>query len=62
VGFWGTPGGFHDIQRSAQMLKVPMDVPPEPFAFAPLLVIVLAALVALVAVLLVLRFLRRGNR
>jgi hypothetical protein len=44
------------------MLKGPMDVAPEPFAFAPLLIIVLAALLALVAVLLVLRLLRRGNR
>ena len=44
------------------MLKVAMDVAPEPFAFAPLLIIVLAALVALVAVVLVMRFLRKGNR
>ena len=43
------------------MLKVGMDVAPEPFAFAPLLIIVLAALAALVVVVFVTRFLRKGK-
>jgi hypothetical protein len=52
----------YDAHQELRMLKVPMDVGPEPFAFAPLLIIMLAALVAMVAVLLVMRFLRKGDK
>ena len=44
------------------MLKAAMDVAPEPFAFAPLLIILLAAGVAVVVGLFLVRFVRRGNK
>ena len=44
------------------MLKVVLDVAPEPFAFAPLLIILLVAVVALVVVVFLLRFARKGDR
>jgi hypothetical protein len=43
------------------MLKVGMDIAPEPLALAPLLIIVLAAVVALVVVVVVTRFMRKGK-
>jgi hypothetical protein len=43
------------------MLKVGMDIAPGPFAFAPLLIIVLAAVVALVVVVFIARFMRKGK-
>jgi hypothetical protein len=43
------------------MLKVGMDVAPEQFSFAPLLIIVVAALVAMVVVIFVARFMRKGK-
>ena len=43
------------------MLKVGIDVAPEPFAFAPLLIIVLAAVGALVVGVFLARFLRKGK-
>ncbi len=44
------------------MLKAAMDVAPEPFNFAPLLIILLAAGLALVVALVLVRFLRRGHK
>ena len=44
------------------MLKAAMDVAPEPFNFAPLLIILLVAGVALVVALVLVRFVRRGRR
>jgi hypothetical protein len=44
------------------MLKPAMDVAPEPFGFAPLLIIVLVALVALVVALVLVRLVRKGGR
>jgi hypothetical protein len=44
------------------MLKTAMDVAPEPFAFAPLLIVLLVAGVALVVAVVLVRFLRRGRR
>jgi len=43
------------------MLKA-MDVAPEPFAFAPLVIILLVAGVALVAANFLVRFLRKGHK
>jgi hypothetical protein len=43
------------------MLKVGMDIAPLPFAFAPLLIIVLAAVVALVVVVFVARLMHKGK-
>jgi hypothetical protein len=44
------------------MLKTAMDVAPAPFAFAPLLIILLVAGVALVVAVVLVRFLRRERR
>jgi hypothetical protein len=44
------------------MLKAALDVAPEPFAFAPLLIIVLVAGLALVVALVLVRLLRKGRR
>ena len=44
------------------MLKVGMDVAPEPFAFAPLLIIVLAAVGAVIVAIFVARLLRKASR
>ena len=44
------------------MLKVVMDVAPEPFSFAPLLLVLLVAAVALVTAIFLVRFRRRGDR
>ena len=38
---------------------VALDVAPEPFAFAPILILLLLAFVAVVLVVFLLRFLRR---
>ena len=43
-------------------MKVVLDVAPEPFAFAPLLIILLVGVVALVAVVLLLRYVRKGDK
>jgi hypothetical protein len=44
------------------MLKAAMDVAPEPFAFAPLLIILLVAGVALVVAIVLVRFVRKGDK
>ena len=44
------------------MLKPAMDVAPEPFAFAPLLIILLVAVVALVVALVVVRLVRKPGK
>ena len=44
------------------MLKPAMDVAPEPFAFAPLLIILLVAVVALVVALVVVRLVRKPGQ
>ena len=44
------------------MLKPPMDVAPEPFAFAPLLIILLVAVVALIVALVVVRLVRKPGK
>ena len=44
------------------MLKAVMDVAPEPFAFAPLLIILLVAGVAAVVAVVLLRFVRKGDK
>lgn len=44
------------------MLKAPMDVAPEPFAFAPLLILLLVAGVALVVAVVLVRFVRKGDK
>ena len=44
------------------MLQAAMDVAPEPFAFAPLLIILLVAAVALVVALVLVRFVRKGHK
>jgi len=44
-----------------RMLKA-MDVAPEPFAFAPLVIILLAAGVALVVAMVLVRFARKGGQ
>lgn len=44
------------------MLKAPMDVAPGPFAFAPLLIILLVAGVALVVAVVLVRFVRKGDK
>jgi hypothetical protein len=44
------------------MLKAAMDVATVPFAFAPLLIILLLAGVALVVAILLVRFIRRGDK
>jgi hypothetical protein len=41
------------------MLKTAMDVAPEPFAFTPLLIMLLVAGVALVVAVVLVRFLRK---
>ena len=43
------------------MLKVVMDVAPEQFGFAPLLIVLLLAAVALVTAVFLLRFRRKGD-
>ena len=43
------------------MLKVIMDVAPEQFSFAPLLIILLVAAVALVTAVFLLRYRRKGD-
>ena len=43
------------------MLRIAMDVAPETFAFAPLLIILLLAAVAVVVVVFLLRFVRKGE-
>jgi hypothetical protein len=43
------------------MLKA-MDVAPEPFAFAPLLIILLVAGVAVVVALILVRLVRKGSK
>jgi hypothetical protein len=40
-------------------VTVALDVAPEPFAFAPILILLLLAFVAVVLVVFLLRFLRR---
>jgi hypothetical protein len=44
------------------MLKPAMDVTPEPFAFTPLLIILLVAVVALVVALVLVRLFRKAGR
>jgi hypothetical protein len=44
------------------MLKAPLDVAPEPFGFAPLLIILLVAGVALVVAVVLVRFVRKGDK
>ncbi len=44
------------------MLKPAMDVAPEPSAFAPLLIILLAAVVALVLALILVRLVRKAGK
>jgi hypothetical protein len=44
------------------MLKPATDVAPEPFAFPPLLIVLLAAAAVLGAVLLVVRLVRKGEK
>jgi hypothetical protein len=44
------------------MLKAAMDVAPEPFAFAPLLIVLLVAGVAAVVAVVLVRFVRRGDK
>ena len=44
------------------MLKPAMDVAPEPFASAPLLIILLATVAALVVAVVLVRLVRRGGR
>ena len=44
------------------MLKPAMDVAPEPFAFAPLLIILLVAVVALIVALVVVRLVRKPGK
>ncbi len=44
------------------MLKPAMDVAPEPFAFTPLLIILLAAVVALVLALILVRLVRKAGK
>ena len=43
------------------MLKPALDIAPEPFSIAPLLIIVLLAAVAGIVVLFLLRHLRKGR-
>jgi hypothetical protein len=43
------------------MLKPALDVAPEPFSFAPLLIILVLAAASVVVVLFLLRFLRKGR-
>jgi hypothetical protein len=44
------------------VLKPAMDVAPEPFPFAPLLIVLLVAVVALVVALVLVRLVRKGGR
>jgi hypothetical protein len=44
------------------VLKAAMDVAPEAFAFAPLLIILLVAGVALVVAVVLVRFIRKGDK
>jgi hypothetical protein len=44
------------------MLKAAMDIAPVPFAFAPLLIILLVAVVALVVALVLVRIVRKGGK
>ena len=44
------------------MLKPAVDVAPEPFAFAPLLIILLVAVVALVVALMLVRLVRSAGK
>ena len=48
--------------RISPMLKAAMDVAPEPFAFAPLLIILLVAGVAAVVAVVLVRFVRKGDK
>ncbi len=43
------------------MFKTALDVAPEPFSFAPLLIIVLLAAASVLVVLFLLRLLRKGR-
>lgn len=43
------------------MLKVVLDVAPEGFAYAPLLIVLVVAAVALVLVIFLVRFRRKGD-
>ena len=45
-----------------RMFKAAMDVAPEPFNLAPVLIILLLAGVALAGALVLVRFLRKSNR
>ncbi len=44
------------------MLKPATDVAPEPFAFPPLLIVLLVAVATLVAVLLLVRLVRKEEK
>ena len=44
------------------MLKAAMDIAPVPFAFAPLLIILMVAVVALVVAVVLVRFVRKGDK
>jgi hypothetical protein len=44
------------------VLKAAMDIAPVPFAFAPLLIILMVAGVALVVAVVLVRFIRRGDK
>jgi hypothetical protein len=58
----GILGTIVPYAQGLRMLKAVMDVAPEPFAFAPLLIILLAAGVAVVVALALVRFVRKGSK